>query len=116
MNMRSLHPLIALGLLVLVGCSTRTITTAPTAEEAQDAINSEPSDMAVAGHKAPQIYVTDVKVGECKSSTVNALIVCQTSFSFRGDPVNTRVEYWRSPNPRHPWRARFIPQHTTGGR
>lgn len=106
------HHLIGLTILMaLAGCSSKTISTAPTAEEAQAAINSVPSGQAVAGQKPPTIYVMNVAVGACKSSTTNPLIVCDTTFTWEGSKVNTKVMYWTTSNPRHPWRAQFIPNH-----
>jgi len=98
-------------LVTLAGCSSKTISTSPTAEEAQAAINSVPSGQAIAGQKPPAIYVTNVAVGACKSSTTNPLIVCDTTFTWQGSPVKTKVMYWTTRNPRHPWRAQFIPNH-----
>lgn len=110
----NIRPLIALTLLVLAGCSSGTISTPPTPEEAQAAINAEPSGMAVAGQKPPTLYVTDVKLGTCTSSQTIKQIVCDTNFNWQGSPVQTRVAFWPSPNPRHPWRAKFVTRHQAG--
>lgn len=109
-----IRPFIALTLLVLTGCSSNTVSTTPTPEEAQAAINAEPIGMSVVGHKPPTLYVTDVKVGTCTSSTTVKEIVCNTSFTWQGSAVQTRIAYWPTPNPRHPWRVKFIPNHPTG--
>lgn len=111
MTTRALLPIFALTALALAGCSTKTISTPPTPEEAQAAINAEPIAVSVVGHKAPTLYVTDVKVGTCTSSTMVKEIVCDTSFNWEGSTVKTRVAYWPTPNPRHPWRVQFIPTH-----
>ena len=110
----NLRPLIALSLLTLAGCSSSTVSTPPTPEEAQAAINAEPIGMSVVGHKAPTLYVTDVKVGKCTSNATVKQIVCDTSFAWQGSAVQTPVAYRPTPNPRHPWRAQFIHNHPAG--
>ena len=110
----SVGPLLVLALMALTGCSSNTISTPPSSEEAQAAINAEPIGMSVVGHKAPTLYVTDVKLGTCTSSATVQQIVCDTAFTWEGNAVKTRVAYWPTSNPRHPWRAQFIPSRKAG--
>jgi len=95
-----------LALVALAGCSP-SMPSSLTPEQAQVAIQEAAASQAQAMQvSAPS--VTGVELGDCKRSDSHPILACpHVRFSLAGAPVSTRVVFWATPNPAHPYRAHF---------
>ena len=104
--------LLPLALLALAGCAPSLPSTL-TADQAQVAIQESANSQAAAMQVAAPT-ISDVVIGTCKRSDTHPLMSCpHTQFSLGGLHVDTRVVFWATPNPAHPYRATFSLNPTT---
>jgi hypothetical protein len=96
-----------LALMALAGCSSTGAPSAPTGEEAQGALQSSLDEDAKASRSAP-VSVGNVAVGQCTPSDKHPTTLCAVHFEAQGKSVAAQAMFWKTPNPRHPWRAHLI--------
>ena len=84
------------------GCSSK--HDAPNPEEAQAAIQVSVDNDTRMAH-LPSAHIVAVQLGECLESAEHPVFRCPTQITVNGQTISRQVEFWRTPNPAHPWRA-----------
>ncbi|MBN8884462.1 MAG: hypothetical protein J0I77_01970 [Rudaea sp.] len=70
-----------------------------------DALSQRAASVVRADGKRPApVRVEHVELSGCQAG---AQLVCKVEFDA-GDHWSTRVAFWQTPNPKHPWRAIIV--------